>query len=104
MCTRSGLKPHTPINELVIVTALSRQPLTQTGKKASPLEMDAMQSKRTVFSTCSCLGGQQLPTQSQGVSNLSPCRDGHAVCTLSMGVSKAEPRDGYAVYKGHGTK
>jgi len=29
--------------------ALSQQLLTQTGKKASPLEMGAMQSKRTVF-------------------------------------------------------
>ena len=83
--------------------ALSWQPLTQTGKKASPPEMGAMQGERTVYTTCSCLGGQQLPTQSQGISKAEP-RDGHAVCTLSMGVSKAEPRDGHDVFKGHGTK
>jgi len=31
--------------------ALSQQLLTQTGKKAFPLEMGTMQSERTVFST-----------------------------------------------------
>jgi len=44
-----------------IVTALSRQPLAQTGINASPLEMDAVQGKRTVFSTHLCIGGQQWP-------------------------------------------
>ena len=63
--TRSWLKPHPPINELAIVTALSRQPLAQTGINASPSEMGAVQGKRTVFSTCLCIGGQQWPTQSQ---------------------------------------
>jgi len=45
--------------------ALSRQPLAQTGIYASPLEMGAVQGKRTVFLTCLCIGGQQWPTQSQ---------------------------------------
>jgi len=54
-----------PINEFAIVTALSRQPLTETGKKASLLEMGAVQGEKTVFPTCSCIGGQQWPTQSQ---------------------------------------
>ena len=45
--------------------ALSRQPLTQTGINASPLEMGAVQGKRTVFSTRLCIGGQQWPTPSQ---------------------------------------
>ena len=63
--TRLWLKPHPPINKLAIVTALSRQPLAQTGINASPSEMGAVQGKRTVFSTCLCIGGQQWPTQSQ---------------------------------------
>ena len=63
--TRSWLKPHPPINELAIVTALSRQPLAQSGINASPSEMGAVQGKRTVFSTRLCIGGQQWPTQSQ---------------------------------------
>jgi len=37
--------------------------LAQTGISASPPEMGAMQGKRTVFSTSSCIGGQQQPTQ-----------------------------------------
>ena len=45
------IKPHPPINELAIVTALSQQMLAQTGINAFPLEMGAMQGKRTVFST-----------------------------------------------------
>ena len=56
--THSWLKPHPPSNELAIVVALSQQLLVQTGKKASPLEMGAMQAKSTVFSTRSCIGGQ----------------------------------------------
>jgi len=63
--TRLWLKPHPPINELATVTALSWQPLAQTGIKTSPLEMGTAQGKRTVLSTCSCIGGQQWPTQSQ---------------------------------------
>ena len=63
--THSWLKPHPPINELAIVTALSRQPLAQTGINTSPSEMGAVQGKRTVFSTRLCIGGQQWPTQSQ---------------------------------------
>ena len=63
--TYSRLKLHPPINELAIVTALSRQPLTQTGIKAFPLEMGTVQGERTVFSTHLCKGGQQWPTQSQ---------------------------------------
>ena len=59
------LKPHPPTNVLAIVIALSRQPLTHTGIKASPLEMGAVQGERTVFSTRSCIGRQQWPTQSQ---------------------------------------
>jgi len=63
--TRLWLKPHPPINEPTIVTALSRQPLDQTGINASPSEMGAVQDKRTVFSTRLRIGGQQWPTQSQ---------------------------------------
>ena len=58
------VKPHPPINELAIVTALSWQLLVQTGKKASLLEMGTVQGERTVLSTCLWIGGQQLPTQS----------------------------------------
>ena len=47
-----------------MVTALSRQPLAQTGINASPLEMGARQGKRTVFSTRLCIRGRQWPTQS----------------------------------------
>ena len=35
--------------------ALSQQPLAQAGINASLLEMGAVQGKRTVFSTCSCI-------------------------------------------------
>ena len=63
--TCSWLKPHPPINELAIVTALSRQLLAQTGINASPSEMGTVQGKRTVFLTRLCIGGQQWPTQSQ---------------------------------------
>jgi len=57
---------HCSITELAIFTALSWQPLAQTGIKASPLEMGAVQGERTVFSTHLCIGGgQQWPTQSQ---------------------------------------
>ena len=63
--TRWWLKPHLPISELAIVMALSRQPLAQTGINASLPEMGAMQGKRTIFSTRSCIGGQQWPTLSQ---------------------------------------
>jgi len=44
--------------------------------------MGAVQDKRTVFSTCSCIGGQQWPTQSQPRHSKAEPRDGHAVCTL----------------------
>ena len=63
--TRMLLKPRPPINMLAIVTTLSWQPLAQTGINASPPEMGAVQGKRTVFSSCLCIGGQQWPTQSQ---------------------------------------
>ena len=65
--TRTWLKPHPPINELAIVTALNQQLLAQTGINASPSEMGAVQGmrKRTVFTTRLCIGGQQWPTQSQ---------------------------------------
>ena len=56
---------HQPINEFVIVTALSWQLLSQTRRKASPLKMGAVQGERTVFSTSSCIGGQQWLTLSQ---------------------------------------
>ena len=59
------LKPHPPINELAIVTALGWQTLAQTGINASLPEVGTVQGKRTVFSTHSCIGGQQWPTQSQ---------------------------------------
>ena len=80
--TRLWLKPHPPINELAIVTALSWQLLAQTGINASPLEMGAMQGKRTVFSTRLCIGGQQWPTQNQPRHFQS--RAHHAVCTLQV--------------------
>ena len=80
--TRSWLKPHPPINELAIVTALSWQLLTQTKIKASPLEMGAMQGERTVFSTCCAQEDSCGPVRvNQGISKVEP-RDGHAVCTL----------------------
>jgi len=71
-----------PINELAIVTALSRQLLAQTGKNAFPLAMGAVQGKRTVFSTHLCIGGQQC--QSQPRHFQAEPRDSHAVCTLRV--------------------
>ena len=56
---------HPLMSCMAIVTALSRQPLTQTGINTSPSEMGAVQGKRTVLSTRLCIGGQQWPTQSQ---------------------------------------
>jgi len=44
--------------------ALGWQLLIQTGIKASLPEMSAMQGERSVFSTCSCIRGQQWPIQS----------------------------------------
>jgi len=38
------------LTQYAIVMALSRQPLAQTGIKASPQEMGAVQGERTVFS------------------------------------------------------
>jgi len=67
-----------------MVTALSRQPLAQTGINASPSEMGAVQGKRTVFSTRLCIGGQQWPTQSQPRRFQSGAQRGHAVCTLRV--------------------
>ena len=91
--TRSSHKPHPPINELATVMALSRQPLPQTGINPSPLEMGAVQGKRTVFSTRSCIGGQQWPTQSQpghfqSEAQRWPCSPTSPYLTLS---AEAEP-------------
>ena len=80
--TRLWLKPHPLINELAIVTALSRQPLAQTGINASPSEMGTMQGKRTVFSTRLCIEDSSGPLRAnQGIFKAEP-RDSHAVCTL----------------------
>ena len=80
--TRLWLKPHPSINELAIVTALSRQPLAQTGINASPSEMGTMQGKRTVFSTRLCIEDSSGPLRAnQGIFKAEP-RDSHAVCTL----------------------
>jgi len=64
--------------------ALSWQPLVQTGKKASPPEMGAVQGERSVFSTHSWKGVRSGPPRAnQGISKAEP-RDNHVLCTLRM--------------------
>ena len=68
------LKPHPPINKLAIITALPRQPLIQTGKKAS--------LGPTKWENCFLspfmprrLGQKNPPSANQGVSKMSPGTD-----------------------------
>ena len=62
----------------------SQQPLARTGRKTFLPEMGAVQGERTIFSTCSCIGGQQWSTQSQQGISQAESRDGCAVCTLQV--------------------
>jgi len=88
--TRSWLKPHPSINNLAIVTALSWQPLAQTGEKA----------EKTVFSTCLCIGGQHAvsqPRHFESWAQRQPCCLHHLGAPTYLALSaESEP-----ISKGH---